>query len=448
MKFSDNPEDKKNDFQRVTPQSAMDDYFEDMFGSSFDDPLKSLNKQQTKAEEKQESKKNDPLTTQDKPQNINKLGLNESLVPQPIVETNKQSEPSYSPFFDEPERKITGISPLIIPAAFPKMAPVKPEVKEQVTVPKKVKTAHETKTSVSAKTKTEVNLEKVVTKPKPSSPVKQDAKVIVKPALDAKVALAILEKNRSKLSVEQIKRLEAKLAQQSKTHEAVQQVTKVIKPALTTPIETVVKPAQKLEIKPKAKEEVKTETTKNTVIANRQISDEVSMASTPPALVPAIQKDQRPEWTNRRFECLIFSVAGLKLAVPLISLGAIYKIEKEFIPLVGRATWFMGLYHHLDRNVRVIDTAKWVMPERCSPEVRSAYKFIIRLGGNDWGMACDAVHQSIQLYPEQVKWRTERTKRAWLFGTVIDHMCALIDADSLSAMLNEQATKNPRIFSQ
>ena len=136
----------------------------------------------------------------------------------------------------------------------------------------------------------------------------------------------------------------------------------------------------------------------------------------------------------------------MKLAVPLVSLGAIYKIEKDFIPLVGRASWFMGLYHHLERNVRVIDTAQWVMPERCSDEVRSAYKFIIRLGGNDWGMACDAVHQSIQLDPDQIKWRSERTKRAWLFGTVIDHMCALIDVDSLSALLEQQASTNPSIF--
>lgn len=147
----------------------------------------------------------------------------------------------------------------------------------------------------------------------------------------------------------------------------------------------------------------------------------------------------RPVWGQQRFECLLFSVAGLKLAVPLISLGAIYRIEKELTPLVGRADWFMGLYRSGDRNVQVVDTAQWVMPDRCSDLVREGYQFIIRLGDNNWGIACDKVEQAVQLEPSQVKWRTVRSKRPWLSGTVIDHMCALLDADTLSYMLQRQA---------
>lgn len=145
----------------------------------------------------------------------------------------------------------------------------------------------------------------------------------------------------------------------------------------------------------------------------------------------------RPVWAQNRFECLLFSVAGLKLAVPLISLGAIYQIEKEFTPLVGRADWFMGLYRTHDRNIQVVDTAKWVMPDRYHDQVIDGYQFVIRLGGNNWGMACDSVHESIQLDPAQVKWRSERSKRPWLSGTVIDHMCALLDADMLGYLLQK-----------
>jgi purine-binding chemotaxis protein CheW len=146
----------------------------------------------------------------------------------------------------------------------------------------------------------------------------------------------------------------------------------------------------------------------------------------------------RPVWGQKRFECLLFSVGGLKLAVPLISLGAIYRLEKELTPLVGRADWFMGLYRSGDRNVQVVDTAKWVMPDRWSEKVRDGYQFVIRLGDNNWGMACDLVEQAVQLEPTQVKWRTSRSKRPWLSGTVIDHMCALLDADTLGHMLQQQ----------
>jgi len=154
----------------------------------------------------------------------------------------------------------------------------------------------------------------------------------------------------------------------------------------------------------------------------------------------------RPTWAKERFECLLFSVAGLQLAVPLVSLGAIYKIENDFTPLIGRASWFMGLYRHDGRNVRVIDTAQLVMPDRVTSTTRENYRYIIRLGGNNWGIACDSVQEAIQLEPSEVKWRTERSKRAWLSGTVIEHMCALLDADTLSQMLNKEAVSKHSSF--
>lgn len=149
----------------------------------------------------------------------------------------------------------------------------------------------------------------------------------------------------------------------------------------------------------------------------------------------------RPEWAQDRFEALLFSVAGLKLAVPLVSLGSIHRIEEEMTPLVGRADWFMGLYRTGDRNIQVVDTACWVMPRHYHEGVKEGYEFIIRLGDSNWGVACDSVAQAIQLAPDQVKWRTERSKRAWLAGTVIDHMCALLDAEMLNYLLEEDAKK-------
>ncbi len=147
----------------------------------------------------------------------------------------------------------------------------------------------------------------------------------------------------------------------------------------------------------------------------------------------------RPQWAQSRFECLLFSVAGLTLAVPLVSLGAIYKLDKELTPLVGRASWFMGLYRVGERNVQVVDTAQWVMPDRWVPSVREGYRFVIRLGDANWGIATDNVQQAINLYPDEVRWRTERSKRPWLAGTVIEHMCALLDVDQLAMMLTQEA---------
>lgn len=153
----------------------------------------------------------------------------------------------------------------------------------------------------------------------------------------------------------------------------------------------------------------------------------------------------RPQWAQGRFECLIFKVAGLKLAVPLVALGAIHRMDQELTPLVGRPDWFLGLLPVGDKNIRVVDSALWIMPERYNETVKDGYRFVIRLDSSDWGMACDSVAQSFTISPDEVRWRTDRGKRPWLAGTVIDHMCALMDVAAVSRLLDtaEKTKQSP-----
>ena len=143
----------------------------------------------------------------------------------------------------------------------------------------------------------------------------------------------------------------------------------------------------------------------------------------------------RPEWSGQPFECLIFTVAGLQLAVPLILLGAIHRIEEEIRPIPGSPRWYMGIRPDRDQNLRVVDTAEWIMAGRVPPGARDNYRFVIRLDNSDWGLACDGVAQSFTLRPDEVRWRTARSKRPWLAGTVIDQMCALIDVRTMADLL-------------
>jgi purine-binding chemotaxis protein CheW len=143
----------------------------------------------------------------------------------------------------------------------------------------------------------------------------------------------------------------------------------------------------------------------------------------------------RPEWSHKPFECLIFTVAGLKLAVPLILLGAIHRIDEPVKPIPGSPKWYMGMRPGRDRNLRVVDSAEWIMAGRAPADARENYQFIIRLDKSEWGLACDDVAQSFTLKPDEVRWRTARSKRPWLAGTVIDHMCALIDVRTMADLL-------------
>ncbi|MDT3719792.1 chemotaxis protein CheW [Pseudomonas oryzihabitans] len=147
----------------------------------------------------------------------------------------------------------------------------------------------------------------------------------------------------------------------------------------------------------------------------------------------AVRLDERPEWGEEPFECLLFDVAGLTLAAPLVCLGSIYPLtDEELTPLFGQPDWFLGLLPCQAGNLRVLDTARWVMPERYRDDYREGLKFVISLQGLDWGLAVHGVSHSVRLDPAEVKWRNQRTNRPWLAGTVIDQMCALLDVAALA----------------
>ncbi|MBC7191882.1 chemotaxis protein CheW [Marinobacter sp.] len=147
------------------------------------------------------------------------------------------------------------------------------------------------------------------------------------------------------------------------------------------------------------------------------------------------QSSARPDWSEHPFECLIFRVAGLQLAVPLVLLGAIHRIEEPVKPIPGSPRWYMGMRATSQHTLRVVDTAEWIMAGRVPPGARDNYRFIIRLDDSEWGLACDEVAESFTLQPDQVRWRSSRSKRPWLAGTVISEMCALIDVRTMADLL-------------
>lgn len=155
-----------------------------------------------------------------------------------------------------------------------------------------------------------------------------------------------------------------------------------------------------------------------------------------------VSDDGRPEWAEEPFECLLFDVAGLTLAVPLICLGTIHSLEgRELTPLFGQPDWFLGILPSPQGNLKVLDAARWVMPERYREDFKEGLRFVISVEGYDWGIAVHQVSRSIRLDPAEIKWRTQRSQRPWLAGTVIEHMCALLDVSALAALIESGAAK-------
>ncbi len=138
------------------------------------------------------------------------------------------------------------------------------------------------------------------------------------------------------------------------------------------------------------------------------------------------------------FQALFFNVAGLTIAVPLIELGGIHKVEKT-TALMGKPDWFKGVMLYRDEKINVIDTALWVMPEKCDEKMKSSlnYQYIIMLSDSAWGLSAENLVDTVVLRQDEVKWLDTASKRPWLAGLVKDKMCALLDVDALIQLLND-----------
>ncbi|MCI3944810.1 chemotaxis protein CheW [Pseudomonas syringae] len=169
---------------------------------------------------------------------------------------------------------------------------------------------------------------------------------------------------------------------------------------------------------------------------------ELSTLVTQRTPTPPPTSDGRPAWAAEPFECLLFDVAGLTLAVPLVCLGSIYPLAgQELTPLFGQPDWFLGILPSQAGNLKVLDTARWIMPDRYRDDFRQGLQYVISVQGYEWGLAVHQVSRSLRLDPNEIKWRTQRGQRPWLAGTVIEHMCALLDVAELAELIASGAVK-------
>jgi len=150
----------------------------------------------------------------------------------------------------------------------------------------------------------------------------------------------------------------------------------------------------------------------------------------------------KPEKDYRKgsFQAMFFDVAGLLIAVPLIELGGIHNVEKT-TSLMGKPDWFKGVMLHREDKINVVDTALWVMPEKCNDTLLNSlnYQYVIMLDNSHWGLMAEKLVDTVTLQQDDVKWLDNPDKRPWLAGLVKDRMCALLDVDELTKMLDDGA---------
>jgi len=167
---------------------------------------------------------------------------------------------------------------------------------------------------------------------------------------------------------------------------------------------------------------------------------EATMTVAPTIEETAGTKHELLDWDSTQgVECLLFSVAGLKLAIPLSLLGGVHPADASKVtPLFGQKDWSLGVWQSDSGKLTVVDSARLIMPERGVSLKDTGYGYLIQLDRAPWALACEGICDTITLGSSSIKWRGDASKRPWLAGTVISEMCALLDVPSLIELLDSR----------
>ena len=164
-----------------------------------------------------------------------------------------------------------------------------------------------------------------------------------------------------------------------------------------------------------------------------ELSQQVSTLNSEEVTVSTESEKWQNIETEEYFQVLFFVVAGVTFGIPLTELGGIHR-SGETTPLFGKPSWFTGVRYHREDSLYVVDTIRWIMPEK---EHEPEYKYLIMLGDTSWGLSAEQLIGTDKIQKKNVLWRTEAAKRPWLAGMIKDKMCALLHVSELVLLLQQ-----------
>ncbi|MDT8406922.1 MAG: chemotaxis protein CheW [Methylococcales bacterium] len=136
-----------------------------------------------------------------------------------------------------------------------------------------------------------------------------------------------------------------------------------------------------------------------------------------------------PTWTQASFQVLLFRLNQVTMAAPLLQLATTAQFQDITTKLPKQPAWLLGLQRVQQRHLAIIDSQFIFMGTSGAGRdpAQSHYTHILISEQQRWALACDELLSVVTLAPEQVRWRTQRQRRPWLMGSVIDDLTMLID---------------------
>ncbi len=141
-----------------------------------------------------------------------------------------------------------------------------------------------------------------------------------------------------------------------------------------------------------------------------------------------------PKYAQDEFSALFFKVGNLVLAAPLTDLSRAIRFDGKVTKIPQQPIWFMGLKAELEQKIGIINMAYLIQGKSragARDYQQQPFANIILTEDGKWGLACDELLSVTKLVPEKIRWRTDRQKKPWLVGTVIEQLVVIVDINEL-----------------
>lgn len=156
------------------------------------------------------------------------------------------------------------------------------------------------------------------------------------------------------------------------------------------------------------------------------------------AQVGFIEMASCPDWATKPFEVLLLRLNQHHLAIPLLHIGMVCKIENDVRRLANAPDWFLGLYPYKGKNIKVLDTLHVLKDMSESDSTANPYRYFVTIGAQHYALACMNIEKVVKLQVDMVRWRSWRESNPWNVGIIPSQMCILLDAEALLNSLMTQ----------
>ncbi len=170
-----------------------------------------------------------------------------------------------------------------------------------------------------------------------------------------------------------------------------------------------------------------------------------AVASAADDMIPGPERDKVTPFVRKKnqsqlnlMRVLLFNLCGLKMAILMDDLDDVVEWPEQLVSAPESMPLYIGLLQENGQCIPVIDLARLILPARLRDQKSSlACQRILLIGNRCWGLACNGVSEVVSVESSAVNWRTERTSRKWLAGTIGSYGSALLDAGALEGLLKQ-----------